>query len=159
MPRFEHYADGCPDELKSLFACRRLSWDAMAYTLYSDTHTHTQHTDIRTHTDPFHKKSLLYIFGWFAFCAFSPAALPKRTPHQDVGVHELAQARFREKLRGGDQARAHLQGEVRPPGGVPQERICECPRALRHNESGPEYGYKGIWHCHAARLGPQVSTQ
>jgi len=87
-----------------------------------------------------------------------PAALPNRTPQQDVGVHELAEAQLRAHLRRGHRTRAQLQGQVRPAGGVPQERVCERPRALRHNESGPQSGYKGIWHRHAARFGAQVST-
>lgn len=57
---------------------------------------------------------------------------------QDVGVHELAQARVRAHVRRRHPARAHVQGQVRAAHRVAQERLHQRARALRHHEGRPQ---------------------
>jgi len=76
-----------------------------------------------------------------------------------VGVHELAEARVRQVVRGGNSTGENEQGQVRASDREPDERVRQREGALRHHESRQESRRKGIRRRDAFRISPQVSSQ
>ena len=89
-------------------------------------------------------------------------AIPEIPDHavlQNVGVHELEEARLREHLRRGHKEGAHLQREVCIIDRIAEERLHQRAGALRYDEGGQEPGRQRVRHRDAPRLSPEVRTR
>ena len=75
---------------------------------------------------------------FFFFFLFNFAEIADQLVQQNVGVHELEEARVRENIRRGYSKGEDQQGEVRPVDRKPEERVHEREGALRHDEGRQE---------------------
>uniref|UniRef100_A0A8P0TMW3 Glutamate receptor n=2 Tax=Canis lupus familiaris TaxID=9615 RepID=A0A8P0TMW3_CANLF len=79
--------------------------------------------------------------------------IQNRGVREDVDVHAVGGAVGVHADHGGGRgARAQVQGQVRLPAGVHDERVHRAAQALRHHESGRKPGFQGLWRSYSQGL-------